>query len=138
MWPPAACLPFLTPISLIPCVSSIANVLFPEDAMSFVTLEMGQGRQKRRRCNAYLYYFFFLPSWKQLLLIFFTGIFTVHELVSLRIPLDDIFRCNSILILEKKDVVQHYWDVHVQAFVQNGTVSTKGDYLKVYVSVLGS
>nr|KAF6313893.1 lysosomal associated membrane protein 2 [Pipistrellus kuhlii] len=24
-----------------------------------------------------------------------------------------------------KDVVQHYWAVHVQAFVQNGTVSTK-------------
>lgn len=35
-----------------------------------------------------------------------------------------------MLTLEKNDVVQHYWDVHVQAFVQNGTVSTKGDYLK--------
>lgn len=51
--------------------------------------------------------------------------FTVHETVTLRIPLDEIFRCNSILTLEKKDVVQHYWDVHVQAFVENGTVSTK-------------
>ncbi|KAM8752435.1 lysosome-associated membrane glycoprotein 2 isoform 3-T3 [Rhynchonycteris naso] len=52
-------------------------------------------------------------------------IFTVHELVALSIPLDDIFRCNSILTLERNGVVQHYWDVHVQAFVQNGTVSKK-------------
>uniref|UniRef100_G1PKA8 Lysosome-associated membrane glycoprotein 2 n=1 Tax=Myotis lucifugus TaxID=59463 RepID=G1PKA8_MYOLU len=53
------------------------------------------------------------------------GIFTVHEPVAFRIPLNDIFRCNSMLTAEKKDVIQHYWDVHVQAFVQNGTVSTK-------------
>lgn len=46
------------------------------------------------------------------------------------IPLNDIFRCSSMSTLEKNDVVQYYWDVHVQAFVQNGTVSTKGDYLK--------
>ncbi|CAK6450278.1 unnamed protein product [Pipistrellus nathusii] len=52
-------------------------------------------------------------------------IFTVHEPVALKIPLDEIFRCNSILTLGMKDVVQHYWAVHVQAFVQNGTVSTK-------------
>ncbi|XP_066104840.1 lysosome-associated membrane glycoprotein 2 isoform X4 [Saccopteryx bilineata] len=52
-------------------------------------------------------------------------IFTVHELVAVSIPLDDIFRCNSILTLERNDVVQQYWDVHVQAFVQNGTVSKK-------------
>ncbi|XP_054422652.1 lysosome-associated membrane glycoprotein 2 isoform X1 [Pteronotus mesoamericanus] len=50
---------------------------------------------------------------------------TVYELVAFRIPLDDIFRCNSILTLETNDVHQHFWDVHVQAFVQNGTVSTK-------------
>ncbi|XP_037007982.2 lysosome-associated membrane glycoprotein 2 isoform X1 [Artibeus jamaicensis] len=53
------------------------------------------------------------------------GVFTVYEPVTFRIPLDDIFRCNSILTLEGRDVGQHYWDVHVQAFVQNGTVSTK-------------
>ncbi|XP_024422392.2 lysosome-associated membrane glycoprotein 2 isoform X2 [Desmodus rotundus] len=53
------------------------------------------------------------------------GVFTVYELVTFRIPLDDIFRCNSVLTLEKHDVGQRYWDVHVQAFVQNGTVSTK-------------
>ncbi|XP_045708119.1 lysosome-associated membrane glycoprotein 2 isoform X3 [Phyllostomus hastatus] len=53
------------------------------------------------------------------------GVFTVHESVALKIPLDDIFRCNSILTLERSDVGQHYWDVHVQAFVQNNTVSTK-------------
>ncbi|XP_016069541.1 PREDICTED: lysosome-associated membrane glycoprotein 2 isoform X2 [Miniopterus natalensis] len=53
------------------------------------------------------------------------GNFTVYEHVIFSIPLDDIFRCNSILTLEKSNVAQNYWDVHVQAFVQNGTVSTK-------------
>ncbi|XP_052518862.1 lysosome-associated membrane glycoprotein 2 isoform X2 [Budorcas taxicolor] len=52
------------------------------------------------------------------------GVFTVNNRVALKIPLNDIFRCNSLSTLEKSDVVQHYWDVHVQAFVQNGTVST--------------
>ncbi|XP_039715011.1 lysosome-associated membrane glycoprotein 2 isoform X1 [Pteropus medius] len=53
------------------------------------------------------------------------GIFTVYNPVAFGIPLNDIFRCNSVSTLEKNDVVQHYWDVHVQAFVQNGTTSTK-------------
>ncbi|XP_002922590.1 lysosome-associated membrane glycoprotein 2 isoform X1 [Ailuropoda melanoleuca] len=53
------------------------------------------------------------------------GILTVRESVGIRIPLNNIFRCDSLLTLEENDVVQHYWDVHVQAFVQNGTVSTK-------------
>uniref|UniRef100_A0A8C6C268 Lysosome-associated membrane glycoprotein 2 n=2 Tax=Monodon monoceros TaxID=40151 RepID=A0A8C6C268_MONMO len=53
------------------------------------------------------------------------GVFTVSDRVAFRVPLNDIFRCNSLLTLGKNDVVQHYWDVHVQAFVQNGTVSTK-------------
>ncbi|XP_070148156.1 lysosome-associated membrane glycoprotein 2 isoform X1 [Ovis canadensis] len=52
------------------------------------------------------------------------GVFTVNNRVALKIPLNDIFRCSSLSTLEKSDVVQHYWDVHVQAFVQNGTVST--------------
>ncbi|XP_040323914.1 lysosome-associated membrane glycoprotein 2 [Herpailurus yagouaroundi] len=54
------------------------------------------------------------------------GILTVYDPVRFRIPLNNIFRCNSLSTLEKDDVVQYYWDVHVQAFVQNGTVSTKG------------
>ncbi|XP_024593889.1 lysosome-associated membrane glycoprotein 2 isoform X2 [Neophocaena asiaeorientalis asiaeorientalis] len=53
------------------------------------------------------------------------GVFTVSDHVAFRVPLNDIFRCSSLLTLGKNDVVQHYWDVHVQAFVQNGTVSTK-------------
>ncbi|XP_057573439.1 lysosome-associated membrane glycoprotein 2 isoform X2 [Hippopotamus amphibius kiboko] len=53
------------------------------------------------------------------------GVFTVFDPVALRIPLNNIFRCSSLSTLEKSNVVQHYWDVHVQAFVQNGTVSTK-------------
>ncbi|XP_058906053.1 lysosome-associated membrane glycoprotein 2 isoform X4 [Kogia breviceps] len=53
------------------------------------------------------------------------GVFTVSDRVAFSVPLNDIFRCNSLSTLGKNDVVQHYWDVHVQAFVQNGTVSTK-------------
>ncbi|XP_008585587.1 PREDICTED: lysosome-associated membrane glycoprotein 2 isoform X3 [Galeopterus variegatus] len=53
------------------------------------------------------------------------GILTVNNPVAIRIPLNEIFRCNSISTLEDNDVVQKYWDVLVQAFVQNGTVSTK-------------
>ncbi|XP_047571306.1 lysosome-associated membrane glycoprotein 2 isoform X1 [Lutra lutra] len=53
------------------------------------------------------------------------GILTVRDTVGFRIPLNDMFRCNSLSTLEDSGVVQYYWDVHVQAFVQNGTVSTK-------------
>ncbi|KAM5221135.1 lysosome-associated membrane glycoprotein 2 isoform 3-T3 [Ctenodactylus gundi] len=53
----------------------------------------------------------------------YRGIVTVPYPVAFSIPLDEIFRCNSFLTLEKSNVVQHYWDVLVQAFVQNGTVS---------------
>jgi len=53
------------------------------------------------------------------------GILTVRDAVGFRIPLNNIFRCNSLSTIEKNGVIQSYWDVHVQAFVQNGTVSTK-------------
>ncbi|XP_049623548.1 lysosome-associated membrane glycoprotein 2 isoform X2 [Suncus etruscus] len=54
------------------------------------------------------------------------GVLTVHHnLTASEIPLNYIFRCNSLSVLEDKDVVQKYWDVHVQAFITNGTVSTK-------------
>lgn len=56
----------------------------------------------------------------------------MNDSVGFQVPLNDIFRCNSLSTLEKDNVVQHYWDVHVQAFVQNGTVSTKGEYLSIY------
>ncbi|XP_077000905.1 lysosome-associated membrane glycoprotein 2 isoform X1 [Tamandua tetradactyla] len=53
------------------------------------------------------------------------GVITVYDYLIIGIPLNDVFRCNSLSILEKDDVVQRYWDVLVQAFVQNGTVSKK-------------
>ncbi|EHB12636.1 Lysosome-associated membrane glycoprotein 2 [Heterocephalus glaber] len=53
------------------------------------------------------------------------GIVTVHYSEKVSIPLNDIFRCSSLLTYEENHVVQHYWDVLVQAFVQNGTVSRK-------------
>uniref|UniRef100_A0A8J8YLT0 Lysosome-associated membrane glycoprotein 2 n=1 Tax=Callithrix jacchus TaxID=9483 RepID=A0A8J8YLT0_CALJA len=51
------------------------------------------------------------------------GMHTVYQPLAINIPLNELFRCNSLSTLEDNDVVQHYWDVHVQAFVQNGTVS---------------
>ncbi|XP_008070816.1 lysosome-associated membrane glycoprotein 2 isoform X2 [Carlito syrichta] len=56
------------------------------------------------------------------------GVVTFHDRVAVRIPLNEIFRCNSLSTLEDHDVVQNYWNVLVQAFVPNGTVSTK-EYL---------
>ncbi|XP_010627876.1 lysosome-associated membrane glycoprotein 2 isoform X2 [Fukomys damarensis] len=53
------------------------------------------------------------------------GIVTVYDSLEVSIPLNNVFRCNSLLTYEKNSVVQHYWDVLVQAFVQNGTVSRK-------------
>ncbi|XP_045394715.1 lysosome-associated membrane glycoprotein 2 isoform X2 [Lemur catta] len=53
------------------------------------------------------------------------GIVPVYEPLAIKIPLNVIFRCNSLLTLENNNVLQRYWDVHVQAFVQNGTVSTE-------------
>ncbi|MEJ1276800.1 lysosomal associated membrane protein 2 [Cricetulus griseus] len=51
------------------------------------------------------------------------GSATVISSQSIEIPLDDIFRCNSLLTFKTGNVVQNYWDIHLQAFVQNGTVS---------------
>nr|XP_020038380.1 lysosome-associated membrane glycoprotein 2 isoform X1 [Castor canadensis] len=56
------------------------------------------------------------------------GIVPVNKSAAIKIPLNNIFRCNSLLTIESDNVIQHYWDVHVQAFVQNGTVSKK-EYL---------
>lgn len=54
------------------------------------------------------------------------GVVTVHHnLTASGIPLNDIFRCNSLSVLHNKNVVQKYWDVHIQAFIENGTMSTK-------------
>ncbi|XP_006165272.1 lysosome-associated membrane glycoprotein 2 isoform X2 [Tupaia chinensis] len=53
------------------------------------------------------------------------GIVTVNDSVAIKIPLDDIFRCNSLSVLKENNVLQYFWDVHIQPFVQNGTVSTK-------------
>ncbi|XP_042521747.1 lysosome-associated membrane glycoprotein 2 isoform X1 [Dipodomys spectabilis] len=53
------------------------------------------------------------------------GSVTVHHNVTMKIPLSDIFRCNSLLTIPVGDVDQQYRDVLVQPFVENGTVSRK-------------
>ncbi|XP_045151810.1 lysosome-associated membrane glycoprotein 2 isoform X1 [Echinops telfairi] len=53
------------------------------------------------------------------------GVITVYDTVKIGIPLNNIFRCSSLSTLESNDVVHQYWGILVQAFVQNGTVSTK-------------
>ncbi|XP_051034344.1 lysosome-associated membrane glycoprotein 2 isoform X1 [Phodopus roborovskii] len=51
------------------------------------------------------------------------GSVAVNSSQRVKVPLNDIFRCNSLLTFKVDSVVQNYWDVHLQAFVQNGTVS---------------
>lgn len=51
------------------------------------------------------------------------GILTVSVPVRFQLPLDVIFKCSSVLTFNLPPVVQHYWGIHLQAFVQNGTVS---------------
>lgn len=51
------------------------------------------------------------------------GILTVSVPERFQLPLDVIFECNSVLTFNLTPVVQHYWGIHLQAFVQNGTVS---------------
>ncbi|XP_012783187.2 lysosome-associated membrane glycoprotein 2 isoform X2 [Ochotona princeps] len=53
------------------------------------------------------------------------GIINVSDSVKIEIPLNSMFKCNSLLTLKMNDVVQNYWGVVVQAFVENGTVSKK-------------
>lgn len=51
------------------------------------------------------------------------GVLTVSVPERFALPLDVIFKCNSVLTFNLTPVVQQYWGIHLQAFVQNGTVS---------------
>lgn len=51
------------------------------------------------------------------------GVHTVKNPENFKVPLDVIFKCNSVLTYNLTPVVQYYWGIHLQAFVQNGTVS---------------
>ncbi|XP_029389888.1 lysosome-associated membrane glycoprotein 2 isoform X2 [Mus pahari] len=51
------------------------------------------------------------------------GVVTIKNPNKLKVPLDVVFKCNSVLTFNLNPVVQHYWGIHLQAFVQNGTVS---------------
>lgn len=51
------------------------------------------------------------------------GVRTVENPERFEVPVDVIFKCNSVLAFNLTPVVQQYWDIHLQAFVQNGTVS---------------
>nr|BAC33265.1 unnamed protein product [Mus musculus] len=51
------------------------------------------------------------------------GVHTVKNPENFKVPLDVIFKCNSVLTYNLTPVVQKYWGIHLQAFVQNGTVS---------------
>ncbi|XP_052594223.1 lysosome-associated membrane glycoprotein 2 isoform X3 [Peromyscus californicus insignis] len=48
-----------------------------------------------------------------------------NSLQEVKFPLNNIYRCNSLLIFDTDSVVQRYWHIHLQAFVENGTVSKK-------------
>ncbi|XP_068958261.1 lysosome-associated membrane glycoprotein 2 isoform X2 [Petaurus breviceps papuanus] len=41
------------------------------------------------------------------------------------IPLDTLFRCNDLMTVTEENITHNYWDILVQAFIQNNTISTK-------------
>ncbi|XP_028626119.1 lysosome-associated membrane glycoprotein 2 isoform X1 [Grammomys surdaster] len=51
------------------------------------------------------------------------GVLAVKVPEKFEVPLDVIFKCNSVLTFNLTPVVQRYWGIQLQAFVQNGTVS---------------
>ncbi|XP_036595807.1 lysosome-associated membrane glycoprotein 2 isoform X1 [Trichosurus vulpecula] len=50
---------------------------------------------------------------------------TTFEVDTVAIPLDELFRCHSVVTVTEENVTHNYWDVFVQAFIQNDTISTK-------------
>lgn len=43
------------------------------------------------------------------------------------VQLNTVFVCHNSFVIEEKNTTQIFWNVTVQAFVQNGTVSKKGE-----------
>ncbi|XP_027717185.1 lysosome-associated membrane glycoprotein 2 isoform X3 [Vombatus ursinus] len=50
---------------------------------------------------------------------------TSFEVNTIGVPLDEFFRCRSVMTVTEGNVTHNYWDILVQAFIQNNTVSTK-------------
>ncbi|XP_043913223.1 lysosome-associated membrane glycoprotein 2 [Protopterus annectens] len=50
------------------------------------------------------------------------------------VPLNEIYRCNSVDVIYVSEVFQIFWNVHLQAFVDNGTISTKEFVCKADIS----
>ncbi|XP_074064440.1 lysosome-associated membrane glycoprotein 2 isoform X2 [Macrotis lagotis] len=50
---------------------------------------------------------------------------TAFEVNSVEVPLDEIFRCHSMRTIKEGNVTHNYWDILVQAFIQNDTISKK-------------
>ncbi|XP_020830768.1 lysosome-associated membrane glycoprotein 2 isoform X3 [Phascolarctos cinereus] len=53
---------------------------------------------------------------------------TTFEVNTIGVPLDEFFRCRSVMTVTERNVTHNYWDILVQAFIQNNTISTK-EYL---------
>ncbi|XP_050998517.1 lysosome-associated membrane glycoprotein 2 [Acomys russatus] len=53
------------------------------------------------------------------------GIVRVDHSESLKLPFDVIFKCRSLFNFSTASVTQNYWDIDLQVFIQNGTVSKK-------------
>ncbi|XP_007507198.1 lysosome-associated membrane glycoprotein 2 isoform X2 [Monodelphis domestica] len=52
-------------------------------------------------------------------------IYTAFAVNDIEVPLDQLFKCCSLLMTKEGNVIHSYWDVLVQAFVQKNTISTK-------------
>ncbi|MCH1928151.1 hypothetical protein L6232_25490, partial [Shewanella sp. C31] len=51
------------------------------------------------------------------------GVHTVKNPENFKVPLDVIFKCNSVLTYNLTPVVKKFWVFHLQAFVNNVTLS---------------
>ncbi|XP_044538599.1 lysosome-associated membrane glycoprotein 2 [Gracilinanus agilis] len=52
-------------------------------------------------------------------------VYTAFEVNNIEVPLDQLFKCCSLMMTKEGNVIHSYWDVLVQAFVQKNTISTK-------------
>lgn len=47
------------------------------------------------------------------------------------VQLNNVFVCHNTDFVEAENVTQIFWNVTVQAFVQNGTISKKGEHFNL-------
>ncbi|XP_043829763.1 lysosome-associated membrane glycoprotein 2 isoform X2 [Dromiciops gliroides] len=50
---------------------------------------------------------------------------TFLEVGEVDVPMDELFRCRSLMTVKEGNVTHNYWDILAQAFIHNSTISTR-------------